>query len=43
MFNLLDDGLLIIDEILMVDNNLFSSFILFIGNVKRIVFVGDVE
>lgn len=43
MFNPLDDGLLIIDETSMVDNNLFSSFISSIGNAKRIVFVGDVE
>lgn len=43
IFNPLDEGLLIIDETSMVDNNLFSIFISSIGNAKRVVFVGDVE
>nr|WP_318029658.1 AAA family ATPase [Mycoplasmopsis bovis] len=43
VFNPLDDGLLIIDETSMVDNNLFSRFISAIGEAKRVVFVGDIE
>nr|WP_307916250.1 AAA family ATPase [Mycoplasmopsis bovis] len=43
VFNPLDDGLLIIDETSMVDNNLFSHFISAIGEAKRVVFVGDIE
>ncbi|EXU60557.1 ATP-dependent DNA helicase [Mycoplasma mycoides] len=41
--NPLNDGLLIIDETSMVDNNLFSHFISAIGKAKKVVFVGDIE